>query len=242
MAFPNARGRTLLSWVLAGCCCLLVLDCAQKPPQEREAATRDASDGLEFEPPPAGTYDLPPIQSAADGEVVDVDGEKRRLFDYMGDRYVFLSLVYTRCTDGRGCPLARGIFDVMAREFGADPELADRVRLLTLSFDPDRDTSEVMRRYAAQDYEDVRWDARRWVFLTTASTSELQPILDGYGQYVVPEVDASGKPTGDLAHILKIFLIDRQRRVRNIYSSSYVHPAVAVNDLKTLLMEDAARN
>ena len=99
-----------------------------------------------------------------------------------------------------------------------------------------------MRRYAAQDYVDARWDARRWVFLTTASRSELQPILDGYGQYVVPEIDESGEPTGDLAHLLKIFLIDRQRRVRNIYSSSYVHPAVAVNDLKTLLMEDAGRN
>lgn len=240
MGFPNARRCVLLA--LAGCCCLFLPGCSQKPLQEQETAARGASDGLEFNPPPAGTYGLPPIQSAADGEVVDVDGEKRRLFDYMGDRYVFLSLVYTRCTDGRGCPLARGVFDAMALELGADPELANRVRLVTLSFDPDRDTPEVMRRYAAQDYEDARWDERRWVFLTTASRSELQPILDGYGQYVVPEIDESGEPTGDLAHLLKIFLIDRQRRVRNIYSSSYVHPAVAVNDLKTLLMEDAGRN
>jgi cytochrome c peroxidase len=218
------------------------VSCVRGPSQEREAEAGRASEGLEFEPPAAGTYELPVIQAAADGAVLDVDGEERRLFDYMEDKHVFLSLVYTRCTDGKGCPLARGVFDVMAREVGSEPGLADDVRFITLSFDPERDTPNVMRRYAAQDHVDARWDRRPWVFLTTPSRAELQPILDGYGQYVVPEIDESGNPTGDLTHVLKIFLVDRQRRVRNIYSSSYVHPTVAINDLKTLLMEDVGSN
>ena len=40
-------------------------------------------------------------------------------------------------------------------------------------------------------------------------------------------------------HVLKVFLIDRKRRVRNIYNSNYVHPAIALADLETLLMEEA---
>jgi cytochrome c peroxidase len=239
---PSGRGHTLLVCAAAGLTAVLVAGCAQQPSQEREAEAGRLSEGLEFQPPPPGSYELPVIQAAADGAVIDVDGETRRLFDYLGDKHVFLSLVYTRCTDGRGCPLARGVFDVMARELGTEPGLADGVRLITLSFDPERDTPDVMRRYAAQDHVETRWDERPWVFLTTPSRTELQPILDGYGQYVVPEIDESGNPTGDLAHVLKIFLIDRQHRVRNIYSSSYVHPAVAINDLKTLLMENAGSN
>ncbi len=205
-------------------------------------AVTERSDGLEYDPPAAGTYDLPAIQAAVDGPVVDADGTKRNLFDYMGDRHVFLSLMYTSCTDGKGCPLARGVFHMMEGEIEAEPELAENVRLVTLSFDPERDTPEVMRKYAAQDYVETMWKERPWVFLTTTSPAEIQPILVGYGQYVVPEYDESGEPTGDLSHVLKVFLIDRQRRVRNIYSSSFIHPTIAINDLRTLLMEDAGSN
>ena len=116
-------------------------------------------------------------------------------------------------------------------ELETEPELADSVRLITMSFDPERDTPDVMRRYAAQDHVDTRWEARPWVFLTASSLSELQPILDGYGQYVVEEIDEAGNVTGNFSHVLKVFLIDRQRRVRNIYSSSFLHPAIAINDL-----------
>jgi hypothetical protein len=37
---------------------------------------------------------------------------------------------------------------------------------------------------------------------------------------------------------LKAFLIDRERRVRQIYSSDFLHPALVINDVKTLMMED----
>ena len=54
----------------------------------------------------------------------------------------------------------------------------------------------------------------------------------------MPEVDENGEPTGNFSHVLKLFLIDRERRVRNIYSSDYIHPTLAINDLKTLLMQE----
>ena len=39
--------------------------------------------------------------------------------------------------------------------------------------------------------------------------------------------------------MLKVFLIDRERRVRQIYSSAYLHPSIVINDVKTLMIEDA---
>lgn len=213
-----------------------------EPPAGHEARSQEPPPGLEYAPPPPGSYDLPPIEPAADGEVLDADGTRRRLFDYLGDRLVLLSFVYTRCSDSEGCPLATGVLEMIQEEIGTKPGLAERARLVTLSFDPDRDTPEAMRRYALHaggDYLQTPWDARPWVFLTTPSRAALQPILDGYGQSIVREIDAAGKPTGDFAHVLKVFLIDRRRRVRNIYSTSFLHPAIVLGDLETLVLEEA---
>lgn len=196
-------------------------------------------EGLEYVPPEPGSYELPPIQEAADGEVVDAEGSRHRLFDYLGDRYVVLSFIYTRCGDARGCPLATGVLQKLHRRIAENPDLADRVRLVTLSFDPARDRPEVMQRYASARGVDARPEADAdWAFLTARSAEELDPILEGYGQSIVPEVDAEGRTTGQFTHVLKVYLIDPERRVRNIYSTSFLHPALVINDLETLRLEE----
>lgn len=123
-----------------------------------------------------------------------------------------------------------------------DPALSSQVRLISLSFDPERDTPEAMLRHWGNSYLEAPWDERLWSLLTTPARSELQPILDGFGQFIVREVDEQGRETGNLSHVLKVFLIDRERQVRNVYSTSFLHPAIAINDLKTLMMEDAGRS
>ena len=237
---------------LLGTTLLLVAGCTSQPASggasAPEASTPRATTaspasppGLAFVPPEPGTYELPPIQSATDGDVVGLDGTRQRLFDHMGDRHVVLSFIYTRCIDPDGCPLARLVFHKLDRALRNDPELEDEVRLVTLSFDPDRDTPEVLRSYAQAGRKEKAEEDDSWTFLTTASKTELQPILDGYGQYVVPEVDENGEPTGVLSHVLKVYLVDRELQVRNVYSTSYLHPELVVNDLKTLLLEEEAR-
>ncbi len=190
-------------------------------------------------PPQPGSYSLPPIQAASDGTVLDESGQRRRLFDYLGDRYALLSFIYTRCSAVKGCPLATAVFQMLRNQLDDEPTVAARVHLITLSFDPERDTPETMYRYARSVGARTRGQAESWTFLTTPSQSELDPILDGYGQYVVREIDADGRLTGNRSHMLKVFLIDRARRVRQIYSSDFLHPALVINDVKTLMMEDA---
>lgn len=224
---------------LAGLAWLLALACARPAPEATEAEFL----APDFEPPPPGTYSLPPIQPAVDGAVVDADGVERRLFDYMGDKHVLLSFIYTRCYDPRGCPLATAVLRRVERDLHDDLELAAHVRLVTVSFDPAHDTPEVMRRYKGDEsYLDTPWRTRAWALLTTAGPAELEPILEGYGQYVVREIDESGEPGERLAHVLKAFLIDRELRVRNIYSSSFLNPAIVMNDFKTLLMEEDGKS
>jgi len=42
-----------------------------------------------------------------------------------------------------------------------------------------------------------------------------------------------------LYHTLRVFLIDRDGRIRNIYSSGTLDPRLVLADVKTLLMEES---
>ena len=191
---------------------------------------------LSYEAPAPGTYRLPPIMRAADGRVLREDATPAHLFDLMGDRLVLLSFVYTRCTDVNGCPLAKAVFHLVRARLKQHPELAGATRLISLSFDPDNDTPEAMRAYRPK----IEDDRVEWRFLTTRDRADLQPILDGYGQYTLREYDEHGVYTGEIAHLLRVFLIDRERRVRNVYSTGFLHPDVLMNDLETLLLESSS--
>jgi cytochrome c peroxidase len=189
---------------------------------------------LGYAPPAPGSYRLPVLSAAADGAAVAAGGEPVSLHTLFAGKISLLSFMYTQCSDARGCPLATRVLHEVEGAMHDDPALRENLRLVSLSFDPRRDTPEVMTGYAGGS---AARDSG-WQFLTTASPEDLQAILDGYGQYVVPERNARGEPTGNFSHVLKVFLIDRQQRVRNIYSVSFLHPALVVNDVKTLLLEE----
>ena len=185
---------------------------------------------LQFVPPPPGSYPLHRIMAAPEGRVLDVHGRAARLSQYLHDRITLLGFIYTTCADPDGCPLAYRVFDALKEAIAATPRLQGQVRLVTLSFDPARDTPEVMRRYAGSRL--VESDAGlRWYFLTTRSAKELHPLVEGFGQ----EVTRSGR---ELSHVLKVFLIDRRGDIREIYSSNFLHPQSVLNDIETLLLEE----
>ena len=189
-----------------------------------------------FTPPPAGTYALPPIQAAPEGEVLDGDGYFRPLTDFTRDRVTLLGLVYTRCADPEGCPRATWAFSAVRNRLRALPDLQRRVRLVTLSFDPVHDTYEAIEKYGRQ----VRGprEGAEWSFLTTRSRRALEPILDGLGQDLRVEAGSRAVPgTEEFTHTLKVFLIDPDGRVREIYSTGYLMPEMIVNDIRTIAGE-----
>ncbi len=188
---------------------------------------------MEFDPPAPGSYTLSVLGTARDGTVLDVEGRSERLHALYNDRIVLLAFVYSSCTDANGCPLALAVLNQVKARFEAEKELWQEARLLTLSFDPERDTPEVMRAYGA-GFHTPNSD---WRFLTTASPSDVAPILEAYGQPTQREYDAEGRATGQFAHILRVFLIDKQKQIRNVYSSSFLHADLLVNDVRTLLLE-----
>lgn len=190
----------------------------------------------DFVPPAAGTYRLPPIQEASNGWVLEGSYLPRRLTRYTHGAFTLLTFIYTYCSDPIGCPLAYATLDSVKNGVLADELLREKVRLVCLSFDPTHDTPEAMQIYGGIHIRDARVP---WHFLTTYSMTTLKPILDGYGQDIEIVYDRSGKATRARTHMLKMFLIDRQGRVREIYSAAFLQPQVILNDLRTLAMEDS---
>ena len=188
---------------------------------------------MDFVPPPPGSYALNAIMRAPDGPVLDRDGRRRPLARFTAGKITLLGFIYTSCADPRGCPLTTQVFHTVRHRVSEDSDLRARVRLVSLSFDPRRDTPAVMRHYAA----DVPDNGVEWAFLTTELPRTLVPLLDGFGQDVRVELDAHGRPAGPLAHVLKVFLIDTRGAVREIYTTSYLYPEVILNDIKTLRLE-----
>lgn len=187
---------------------------------------------LEFVPPALGTYVLHHIKPAPDGTVLGVDGRPAPLSRYTHGSITLLGFIYTTCSDPDGCPLAYRVFDALKETVAARAELHGKVRFVTLSFDPARDTPEVMKNYAGSRAVE-KGNGLRWYFLTTRSSRDLMPLVEGFGQDV--RVTRNGR---ELSHVLKVFLIDRSGDVREIYSSQFLHPEVVLNDIETLLLEE----
>jgi cytochrome c peroxidase len=220
-------------WVL-----VIAISACLSPPTFAEGA-RVLAPGygpLEYTPPAAGSYQLPALGKAVDGAVIDDKGRRLRLHELQGDKLVLMGFIYTHCPDINGCPLASYVMKQVQGRLLETPELAKQVRLVSLSFDPQLDTPDAMHEYARH----FRRKGFDWQFLTTDSESTLQPILEGYGQWRQVILKEDGSYAGSMSHILRVYLIDRSNRIRNIYSAGFLHTDTVVNDLQTLLMEEEA--
>ena len=190
----------------------------------------------EYTPPAPGSYTLPTIDTVTDHALLDADGRPTTLLALTRGRLAVVAFVYTTCIEATGCPLSLGVLHRLDRAVAADPELARRVTLVTVSFDPERDTPArmaVMRSFHAPESD--------WRFATTRSEAELQPLLADFDQPVAKLRFTDGTWSGLFRHVLKVFLLDGQSRVRNVYSVGLLDSALVLSDLRTLLLEADAR-
>jgi cytochrome oxidase Cu insertion factor (SCO1/SenC/PrrC family) len=195
------------------------------------------TDEYDYEVPAPGTYKLPIIKPAADGAVLDSKGRAVRLRELTQGRVTVMSFIYTRCAAAKACPYATGVLAELHRVSAGEPALAENLRLVSMSFDPDGDKPEQMAAYSA--LADGREGAAEWRFVTAPSRAELRPILRAYGQAVDKRANPDD-PQGPLYHTLRVFMIDRSGRIRNIYSAGTLDPRLVLADIRTLLLEGSA--
>src|SRR5580765_3412239 len=76
--------------------CLLALaafSMGAGPPSSQAGRSAD----YDYDPPAAGSYSLPVVKTAGDGDVLNSDGSPLRLRELTRGRITVLSFIYTRC-------------------------------------------------------------------------------------------------------------------------------------------------
>lgn len=110
-------------------------------------------------------------------------------------KVVVVNFVYTRCALPQFCLRMANTFAALQKRFSN--AVGRDLVLLTVTFDPERDTPEVLAAYAAQ------WQANpaAWYFLT-GSVSEIRRVCALFGQEAFPD-------EGLMSHSLHTAVIDR---------------------------------
>ncbi|MFK7965167.1 MAG: SCO family protein [Burkholderiaceae bacterium] len=243
---PRWRGLLgLAGIVLAG---LFLLLSEFGPALDRDAAVKSALNGpslaalfpkaeaFQYDPPAAGSYELPVIKPMPDSELVGSDGAAVKLSKLTDGRQSLIAFVYLNCADAEGCPLAMATLWQLHDASAQQPALREHLQLITISFDPSRDTPQALNAIVeAMQADQALAQKLSWRFLTGESRESLMPLLQAFGQ----PINTSQTP-GKINHLLRLFLVDKQGMIRNIYGLGSIDPRLIMTDVATLLMQEQA--
>lgn len=150
---------------------------------------------------------LPPRKSEAPLSFTNHLGETVTELDFRG-RHSLIFFGYASCPDV--CP---GNLVAMRRALDLLGEQAEDVQPIFVSFDPERDTPEVLKTYVAH------FDPR--LVGLTGTAAEIEAATSAYGVYFeVAKEEGGSEPTGEILHTSNTFLIGPEGSARAIFRHS----------------------
>jgi protein SCO1 len=141
---------------------------------------------------------IPIGQAVPDFTLTDQTRTPISLSQFRG-KVVVMNFIYTSCALPQFCYRMTNHFGVLQNRFAA--RQARDVVLLSVTFDPGRDTPERLAEYAKQ----WKADPARWHFLTGLS-DDIRRVADSFGLDYFPD-------EGLVSHSLRTVLIDRSGRL-----------------------------
>lgn len=174
----------------------------------------------------SATAALQDFGAVPDFTLVSQTGDTVRSQDLRGPWIA--DFMFTTC--GSICPVMSAQFEQLSTR------LDDRVRLVSFSVDPERDTPERLAEYAAR-YGAV---PARWLFLTGEKADVRRLVQDGFRLGVddaAPEDIARGADT--ILHSTRFVLVDANARIRGYYDSTEGNAMKQLeHDVERLLAEN----
>jgi protein SCO1/2 len=151
------------------------------------------------------------------------DGQRLSLDELRG-KVVVITFIYTSCVDA--CPLLTakmaGLQDELGTAFGP------KVYFMSITVDPERDTPEVLTRYAQAHGANLSG----WAFLT-GTPDEIRAVTRQYGIY------SKKQASDDVDHTFLTSLVDQRGTLRVQYMGIRFDPDELLRDLQSLLAEGA---
>jgi protein SCO1/2 len=169
------------------------------------------------------------IQRAPEFTLTTQSGDKLASADLKG-KVLLVSFIFTTCNGT--CPATTHRMSQIQEELKSRGLFKnDRVRLLSISLDPTRDTPEVLKGYMKLYDADLD----HWTFLT-GPPDQVSSVVKSWGMWAKPAAN------GQLDHPSRIFLVDPQNRIREIYNLNFLKPKWVAQDVELLLRETNHRD
>lgn len=136
-------------------------------------------------------------------------GKTIRLSDFRG-KALALTFIFTRCPYPDFCPRITDHFSRALKKLNATPGATTNFHLLSVSFDPQHDTPELLMAYA----ERYAYDPRKWN-LATGAWDQLEPLTAHFGLIFGRDV-----PPEKMEHNLRTVVIRPDGKVHAILNSN----------------------
>ena len=130
-------------------------------------------------------------------------GEEFYIQDLQG-KIVLVDFIFTSCSGI--CPMMTKNFKVLQNEL-QNSSLKEQVILLTVSFDPERDTQQRLIDYAAS----IGADSNLWKFAAIPNKKNLEELLAIFGIVVIPASN------GQFEHNGAIHLVNQFGKLAKVY-------------------------
>jgi len=164
---------------------------------------------------------LPKIAPAPAFALTSQNGTPVALADFR-DKVVAVTFIYTSCTDT--CPVLTALMAYVQDKLG--PDFGKRIAFVSITVDPERDTPEVLKRYA----ETFGADHKGWAFLTGAPDA-IRGVIRRYGVFAAKNAD------GQVDHTFLTSIVDRNGMLRVQYLGVRFDPDEFRRDLLSLVKE-----
>ena len=166
-------------------------------------------------------------QPVPDFSLTNQDGKKISLKEFRG-KALAITFIYAKCPLPDYCIRMSTNFSDLAKALANDAELKERVRLLSISFDPANDTPAKLRAYGIGylgNDPNAKFDV--WQ-LAVGSDAEVRKIADFFGlRYEVDDADKT-----QINHSLRTAVIAPDGRVTKIFPGNEWTVADLRNELE----------
>ena len=126
----------------------------------------------------------------------DHEGDEYDFSEFEG-KYMLMTFIYTACSTV--CPQlemnVKEVYEQIPEQY-----LGDDLMFLSVSFDPERDTPQILNNYR----ENIGGDGNIWRMARIADEQQLKATLDGFDIIVIPDRD------GDYSHNVAFYLVDTE--------------------------------
>ena len=165
--------------------------------------------------------------------LVGQDGKPLSLADFK-DKAVALTFIFTRCPLPDFCPRMNSQFAEMETALAKDPALYGKTQLLSVSFDPEHDSPEVLREYRERFLRNVKGvSPAHWRF-ATGTMDRIKEFATFFGLTYLKSGD-------QFVHSLATAVITPEGKVYSIRRGNDWEPPDVIGDLRKAAAGEAPK-